>query len=144
MAASADQLKISQEFLRVLKSLMKDLVDKAPGDAVIARTQKRLIIAADLWPTQMVQWTGEALFPFNENIFSESPDEWQKFFTPGKELDTVRETARQSGSAADRVDAEYIIDRVQHLARNLGRAEQEGYIARVRVLLELYLDFNAD
>lgn len=129
------------DFFRRLKKLMAELAGLRPNDAAIARTQKRLVLACDMAPAQTLEWTGEALFRYQESIYSDDPAKWGRFFTPGDT--SVFADALGTSNQADRGDAEKIIYEVQVLASAMTPEKQLGYIETVRILLDYYLEYRA-
>ena len=131
---------IANTFISQLKGLMNELVKLAPEDHVVARTKKRLGLAADATPLLVVDWTGSAIFPYHESINSDDPGEWDKFLDP--ETKAFEVSFKENRASANQEDARHIISRVQDLVRPMPPEERRKYIERVRNLLDLYMDYR--
>lgn len=132
--------KIANSFISQLKGLMNECAKLAPDDHVIARTKKRLGLAADATPLLVVDWTGAAIFPYHASINSDNPGEWDKFLDPETKL--FDGSFKESGASANQDDARHIISKVQDLVRPMPTEERRKYIERVRDLLDLYMDYR--
>lgn len=127
-------------FHKELKGLMTNLVKLQPGDAVVARTQKRLVLACDITPLQIVEWTGATIFTYMDSVYSDDPEEWSKFLDP--ETSLFDAPLGENTQATNQEDAKYLISRVQDIVRPMSEADRRSYIERVRRLLDLYLDYR--
>ncbi len=141
MAANNAKARLANEFIKKIKTLMLDLVERSPGDHKVLGVQRKLIVATDLAPLDILEKVGAKLAHFNESIFSEDPQEWKKFF----EVDAGARKFESDLPAGDddRTLAEYVIGRVQELLRTMGDRDQLVYLEKVRNLLDLYLEYHA-
>lgn len=131
---------IVNDFVGTLKRLMKTLAETFPNDAVVARTQKRLQLAASAAPTRVLMVSGGYLFKYREYIYSGDEEVWSQF------IDGEKRSAFDSDVAAaenpeDRSEASHIIPLIQGIAKGLDRKGRQEYHGVVQSLLDLYLDY---
>lgn len=136
---TAQQIAIINAFNGKLKLLMADLAGRVPGDAVVARAQKRLLLASDGCPIDVFTIAGQALLKYWEVIFSDDDRERQKFFQGGasafqSDLDVAEDATKRDA-------AEHIIPKIQEIALKSDKGTQDKYLDEVRELLDMYGEY---
>lgn len=126
-----------EDYVRGVKALLNDLVKRLPGDASIARLQKRVVIAAAEMPHMVVKKSGPYLLKYQAVIFSDDFQEQKKFFE-GDAIDREIEAAQTAGKGDEAAE---LIPKVQKLVRDLPASDQKLYIQQVQDLLDAYLEW---
>lgn len=144
MAAADDELRpfevVVNEFLRKLKFLTNDMRRRFPGDAVIDRAHKRIMLAADLLPVDVIDAMGPYLMRYQEEIDSDDPEVWARFYAEGSE-NVFQADVRSAKDAENQELATYIVPRLQAHARQESFEVRRDYLLRARGLIDDYLDY---
>lgn len=138
-AIDRTQPEIVESFVSAMRSLMADIARRRPGDPIIDRARKRLNMAADLMPVDVLMIAGPTLYEHRDDIYAEDNAKWQRFFTTP---DVFRNDLEQAEDVTKRDIAEYMIPKVQEIASSMTTAEQLEYIEIVRSLLDDYIDWR--
>lgn len=131
--------QIVQTFVSTLKRLMADLARRVPNDATIARAQKRLVLASDAVPVDILTVAGPYLYNYREAIYSDDETVWKRFFDGGPE--TFQQDLESAEDPTKKDAAEYMIPKIQTIAHGLVPEEQRQYLEATRDLLDSYLDY---
>ena len=130
--------EIVTSFVGKLCTLMADAARRSPGDAVIARAQKRLRAAADMLPVDIISVAGPFLFAHRDTIMSDDPAVIERFFAPGAFDADLAKAEDQSKKDI----AVYMIPKIQETARQLSADDRQGYIETLQCLLDDYMDWQ--
>ena len=132
------QTQIVLNFVSILRELLVDLARRRPNDEVVDRARKRLNLAADMIPVDVVEITGPYLYKYRDVIYAEDLKDSLRFFNDPNCFD---EDLQSAEDASRRDIAAALIPKVQQIARQMDQKTQKVYIGKVQDLLDLYLDF---
>jgi hypothetical protein len=136
--AAAQYIEHVDNFNRALKELTKNLSEKYPRDATIARAKQRIFLAVQLSPVQVVEKVGKNLFNYKDQIYNLTSGS-EDFFMEN-DFDVEIKTA--VGKDADKADmVQYIIPKIKECARSLPAEEKTKYKEMVVDMLDEYIEY---
>lgn len=136
--AAAQYIEHVDNFNGILKNLTKNLSEKYPKDATIARAKQRIFLAVQLSPVQVIEKVGNNLFKYKDQIYNLTSGS-EDFFM---ENDFDVEVKAAVGRDAEKADmVQYIIPKIKECAKALPAEEKNRYKAMVIELLDEYIEY---
>lgn len=128
-----------ENFNRTLKVLTRDLGQRYPLDAKVARAQKRIMSAIAIDPLFVINAVGPYLYSYRDQIYKLNEGS-ESFF-----LENTFDTELKEGIDAEKVDlVSYIIPKAKECMRTLPPKEMQQYKDLVIALLDDYIEFLAE